>query len=140
MDANRDCPTCAGKVRLWMRGDEVFRVTARKDKWGEVEEWICNDCRFHKKKVSDWVIEGPTTVHRHSVISQNQYNNAINAQTDLVNDIIGKAPKMLMDIHEISDVNRPEVDLSKLEGPAHSDDFLPNKHLDSERRLDVGRK
>ena len=140
MDAHRDCPTCAGKVRLWMRGDEVFRVTARKDKWGEVEEWICNDCRFHKKKVSDWVIEGPTTVHRHSVISQNQYNNAINAQTDLVNDIIGKAPKMLMDIHEISDVNRPEVDLSKLEGPAHSDDFLPNKHLDSERRLDVGRK
>ena len=140
MDANRDCPTCAGKVRLWMRGDEVFRVTARKDKWGEVEEWICNDCRFHKKKVSDWVIEGPTTVLRLCVISQNQYNNAINAQTDLVNDIIGKAPKMLMDIHEISDVNRPEVDLSKLEGPAHSDDFLPNKHLDSERRLDVGRK
>lgn len=140
MDAHRDCPTCAGKVRLWMRGDEVFRVTARKDKWGEVEEWICNECRFHKKQVSDWVIEGPTKVHRHSVISANHYNNAVNAQADLVNDIIGKSPKMLMDIHDVSDVNRPEVDLSKVEGPAHSDDFLPNIQLENQRKLDVGRK
>ena len=140
MDAHRDCPTCNGKVRLWMRGDEVFRVTARKDKWGEVEDWICNDCRFHKKQVSDWVIEGPTKVHRHSVISANHYNKAINAQPQLIDDIIGKNPKLLLDIHNVSDVNRPEIDLSKIEGPAHSDDFLPNKQLEDQRKLEVGRK
>jgi NADH-quinone oxidoreductase subunit G len=51
MDAHRDCPNCKGQVRLWLRGDDVLRVTARKDQWGEVEEWICNDCRFEKKNV-----------------------------------------------------------------------------------------
>lgn len=77
MDAHRDCnnPKCSGKVRLWFKGEEILRVTARKDKWGEVEEFICNTCRFDKKKKTDWVIEGPTQVERHSVISQNHYNH-----------------------------------------------------------------
>jgi len=134
VDAHRDCPTCSGRVRLWMRGDEVFRVTARKDEYGEVESlengqtaWICNTCRFEKKETKDWVIEGPTKVNRHSVISQGHYVNAVNAQPQLINEVIGKDPKLLLDIHKISDVNRPEVDLSKIEGPAHSDDFLPNQ-------------
>jgi len=140
LDAHRDCPTCSGKVRLWMRGDEVFRVTARKDQWGEVEDWICNDCRFHKKSTSDWVIEGPSVINRHSVISQGHYRNAITAQKELVNQIIGKEPKLLFDIHSISDVNRPEIELSKIEGPAHSDDFLPNRRIEQERKLIVGRK
>src|SRR3954463_7791451 len=69
VNAHRNCDKCCGKVTLWNRGDEVFRVTARKDQWGEVEEWICNTCRFDKKKTSDWIIEGPTKVSRHSVIS-----------------------------------------------------------------------
>ena len=112
-----------------MRGDEVFRVTARKDQWGEVEEWICNDCRFHKKETKDWVIEGPTKVDRKSVISQNHYIKTINPQEDLIEDVIGKHPKLLMDIHNISDVNRPEIDLSKIEGPAHADDFSKNKMI-----------
>ena len=78
VDAHRDCPKCCGKVRLWIRGDEVLRVTARKDQWGEVRYrwktgWICNECRFEKKKTTDWVIEGPTKVNRHSVISANHY-------------------------------------------------------------------
>lgn len=140
VDAHRDCPTCNGKVRLWMRGDEVFRVTARKDKWGEVEEFICNECRFEKKKTSDWIIDGPSKIKRQSVISQNHYRGAVEAQKELINEIIGKQPKMLMDIHNISDVNRPEIDLSKIDGPAHSDDFLPNKQLGTERKLEVGRK
>lgn len=123
VDAHCDCPTCSGKVRLWMRGDEVFRVTARKDKYGEVEDWICNDCRFHKKETKDWVIEGPSKVDRHSVISQGHYVNAITAQPKLINEVIGRNPKLLLDIHKVSDVNRPEIDLSKIEGPAHSDDF-----------------
>jgi NADH-quinone oxidoreductase subunit G len=140
LDAHRDCPTCSGKVRLWMRGEEVFRVTARKDKWGEVEEFICNECRFHKKEVSDWIIEGPSKVNRHSVISQNHYRGAIEAQPELINDIIGKKPKILFNIHELSDVNRPEIDLSKIEGPSHSDNFLPNQKLEGQRKLEVGKK
>ena len=34
VDATCDCKKCAGKVRLWMKGDDVLRVTARKDQWG----------------------------------------------------------------------------------------------------------
>lgn len=123
MDAHRDCPTCAGKVRLWMRGEEVFRVTARKNEWNEVEDWICNTCRFDKKQTSDWVIEGPTNVNRHSVISQGHYVNTFEPQPELIDDIIGKKPKLLMDIHSISEVNKPQNELSKIDGPAHSDDF-----------------
>lgn len=75
VDAHCKCTTCSGKVRLWMKGEEVLRVTARKDQWDEVEEFICNTCRYDKKKTSDWVIEGPSPIHRNSVISQNHYNN-----------------------------------------------------------------
>jgi NADH-quinone oxidoreductase subunit G len=60
---------------LWYKGEDVARVTARKDAYGEAEEWICNSCRFDHKKTSDWVIEGPTKVDRHSVISANHYEN-----------------------------------------------------------------
>jgi NADH-quinone oxidoreductase subunit G len=73
LEAHRDCPTCSGKVTLWNRGDAVLRVTARKDQYGEVEEFICNTCRFDKKEMSDWTIEGPRHVDRHSVISANHY-------------------------------------------------------------------
>ena len=71
MNAHRDCPTCAGKVTLWYQGEEVLRVTGRKDKWNEVEDFICNTCRFDKKHTSDWNIEGPMVVDSHSVIAQN---------------------------------------------------------------------
>jgi NADH-quinone oxidoreductase subunit G len=126
MDAHRDCPTCSGKVTLWNRGDEVFRVTARKDEWGEVEDWICNTCRFEKKKTSDWIIEGPRMIDRHSVISQGHYAGNIGTHKptetfEAVND--GRQPKLLMDIHNISEVNKPEITLSLLDRPAHSTDF-----------------
>lgn len=75
MDAHRDCPKCAGKVRLWFKGEEVLRVTGRKDQYNEVQDWICNDCRFEKKKTSDWVIEGPSHIDRNSVISANHYES-----------------------------------------------------------------
>lgn len=82
VDAHRDCPTCSGRVRLWLKGEEVLRVTARKDEWDEIMDtpdgksgFICNSCRYDHKKKSDWVIEGPTQVNRHSVISQNHYNH-----------------------------------------------------------------
>lgn len=73
MDAHRSCDKCTGKVTLWYKGDDVLRVTARKDEWGEVSEFICNDCRFEKKKTSDWIIDGPKKLSKHSVISQNHY-------------------------------------------------------------------
>ncbi len=55
VDAHRNCenPKCSGKVVLWLKGNEVLRVTGRKDQWGEVEEFICNTCRFEKKDKAD---------------------------------------------------------------------------------------
>jgi NADH-quinone oxidoreductase subunit G len=73
VQAHRDCDKCCGKVTLWYKGEEVLRVTARKDKNGEVEDFICNTCRFDTKKTADWVIEGPTKISHHSVISSNHY-------------------------------------------------------------------
>jgi NADH-quinone oxidoreductase subunit G len=72
-DASCNCGKCSGKVTLWYRGDEVIRVTARKNEWGEVKEFICNTCRFERKRTSDWTLEGPTKISRHSVISANKY-------------------------------------------------------------------
>ncbi|MFN5493016.1 MAG: 2Fe-2S iron-sulfur cluster-binding protein [Bacteroidota bacterium] len=74
-DAHRSCDKCCGKVVLWYKGEDVIRVTARKNKYGEVSEWICNTCRFEQKKTADWVIEGPTHIDRSSVISQNHYEH-----------------------------------------------------------------
>lgn len=73
MDAHRSCTKCSGHVRLWYQGEEILRVTARKDEYGEVVDWICNECRFKKKHTSDWTIEGPAKINRHSVISANHY-------------------------------------------------------------------
>jgi NADH-quinone oxidoreductase subunit G len=72
-DAHRECSKCSGKVVLWMSGTEVLRVTGRKDEYGEVEDFICNECRFDKKDTGDWVIEQPRIIKHSSVISQNQY-------------------------------------------------------------------
>lgn len=74
-DAHRKCTHCGGKVAVWMAGNDILRVTGRKDKYGEVEEFICNECRFEKKDLKDWVIEGPREISRESVISQNHYMN-----------------------------------------------------------------
>lgn len=79
MNASCECTKCAGKATVWMFGDEIYRVTGRKDQYGEIEDvdgkpgWICNDCRFEKKDKSKWNIEGPRVINRHSVISQGQY-------------------------------------------------------------------
>jgi hypothetical protein len=52
-----------------------LKVSARLDKNNEAIEWICNECRFEKKNTADWVIEKPTHIDRHSVISANHYEN-----------------------------------------------------------------
>ena len=56
-----------------MFGNEIQRVTGRKDEFHEVEEFICNGCRFDHKDVNDWVIEGPREFEKDSVINQNNY-------------------------------------------------------------------
>ena len=64
-------------MTLWYRGDEVLRVTGRKNQWGEVEEFICNTCRFETKQTGDWTIEGPAKVSHQSVISANHYEKKV---------------------------------------------------------------
>ncbi|MBP6456419.1 MAG: (2Fe-2S)-binding protein [Chitinophagaceae bacterium] len=110
--AHRNCDKCCGEVTLWNRGEEVLRVTARKNTWGEVKKdetgkakWICNSCRFDHKKTSDWTIEGPVDVQRHSVISQGHYENIEKAKETFTKVMQGRDPKLLMDIHNVSEVN-----------------------------------
>lgn len=125
--AHRECDTCCGEATLWMRGDEVFRVTARKDEWGEVKDtadgktgWICNTCRFEKKKASDWEIEGLADIARHSVIGQGKYKGLQKPEETIQKVMGGLKPRLLMDIHSVSEVNRPEIELSEINGPATS--------------------
>ena len=112
-----------------MRGDEVYRVTARKDEWSEVQSfdgkpgWICNTCRFQKKNASDWVIEGVTAISRHSVIATNKYKELVIPNETLQEVMGGLQPQLLMDIHKISEVNDPDIHLSEIQGPAMSTDF-----------------
>ncbi len=87
VDAHRECGKCSGKVVLWYKGEEVLRVTGRKDQWGEVEEFICNECRFEKKQTADWTIEGIRNISRHSVISANKYKNLVKPNELTINDI-----------------------------------------------------
>ena len=126
--AHRECSCCSGKVTLWQRGEEVLRVTARKDQWGEVEEWICNECRFEKKNTSDWTIEGPAHVDRHSVISQGHYEHLVKPKETFSAVHGGRQPQLLMDIHSVSEVNDPSVDLSKINGPATGEVFNQSSH------------
>lgn len=136
LEAHRNCDKCCGKVTLWNRGDEVFRVTARKDEWGEVESladgktaWICNTCRFDKKLTSDWVIEGPRKVNRHSVISANHYVGAKKPLEIFQAVHGGRDPKLLLDIHKVSEVNKTSVHLSEIEGPATGEVFEEGTRL-----------
>lgn len=135
VDAHRDCDKCCGQVTLWNRGDEVFRVTARKDEWHEVIDqpdgkpgWICNTCRFDKKNTSDWIIEGPTKINRHSVISQGHYIGTVVPNDPLNKVLAGRKPHLLLNIHNESEVNQPEVHLSELPGPATGNTFNGNPH------------
>jgi NADH-quinone oxidoreductase subunit G len=63
--------------------DEIVRVSARKNQWDEVEDWICNTCRFEKKDNADWTVEGVRVVNRHSVQSLNKYAQTVDAPKEL---------------------------------------------------------
>ena len=60
-----------------MFGNEIQRVTGRKDEYHEVDEFICNGCRFDHKNVADWIIEGPRKFEKDSVINQNNYTQKL---------------------------------------------------------------
>lgn len=93
MDAHRECTRCSGKVVLWMFGDIVQRVTTRTNEYNEMEDFICNECRFHKKDKSHWIIEGPRKIKKSSVISVNNY-------TDNLKKIEIEADKLILEGRE----------------------------------------
>jgi NADH-quinone oxidoreductase subunit G len=49
-------------------------VTAKKDEYAEVHDYICNECRFEHYSAADWVVEGPRQIEDTSVINQNKYD------------------------------------------------------------------
>ncbi|UTA66273.1 MULTISPECIES: 2Fe-2S iron-sulfur cluster-binding protein [Emticicia] len=110
VDAHCDCEKCSGKVQLWYRGDEVIRVTARKNEWGEVKEFICNTCRFERKQTSQWTIEGPTKVARASVISANKYGANLVKKPDFALKLAESQYKKIDDkreyLHEMSEIEQ----------------------------------
>jgi NADH-quinone oxidoreductase subunit G len=71
--------------------------------------------------VSDWVIEGPSKVNRHSVISQGHYEHLQKPSETMPRVMGGRDPKLLMDIKDISEVN--QVELSEIKGPATSQNY-----------------
>jgi NADH-quinone oxidoreductase subunit G len=126
VEAHRDCPTCSGKVRLWYRGDEVFRVTARRNEWWEAEDWICNTCRFDKKETADWVIEAAAYVNQRSIIRAGHYFDHIGTTkpTETMPKVMkGRDPKIKLNIHNVSEVNSPDRDISQIYGPATSRNY-----------------
>lgn len=112
LDAHRNCDKCCGKVQLYTKGEEILRISARKNQWGEVVEWICNDCRFEKKQWNDWVVEGPSKVERHSVIAQNHYQTEEGNRTDkpaLVADALPHGAKVQPGQGALNPNNQPEL-------------------------------
>jgi NADH-quinone oxidoreductase subunit G len=66
-------------------------------------------------------------VNRHSVISAGHYLKGTKKPKEVLPDVMGgRNPRLLMPIHEVSDVNRPEIQLSKIPGPPTSDVFDEN--------------
>ncbi len=49
----------------------------------------------------------------------------------------GRKPKLVFDIHAVSDVNPPEVDLAELPGPATSETFDGNPNAYGKNVTDV---
>lgn len=88
-----------------MFGNEIQRVTARKDEYHEVEDFICNTCRFDKKEVTDWVIEGPRKFEKDSVINQNNYTRKM----DKV--VIETEKSILMG----RDIDRKKISMSEID-------------------------
>ena len=68
-------------------------------------------------------MEGPSLINRHSVISQGHYVGMKLPKETIQEVMGGRQPRLLMDIHNVSEVNQENVHLSEIKGPAHSADF-----------------
>ena len=44
----------------------------------------------------------------------------------------GRKPRLLMDIHNISEVNQPQIELSKIQGPPNGEVFDENLKINRE--------
>jgi NADH-quinone oxidoreductase subunit G len=76
-----------------------------------------------KKDTPEWTLEGVTSISRHSVVGANKYKT-LTMPAETVSKVMGgREPKLLMDIHSVSNVNSPAIDLSELNRPATSADF-----------------
>ena len=62
-------------------------------------------------------------INRHSVIAQGHYQGLQKPNETFGAVMYGQEPQLLMDIHNISEVNKTNIDLSTLNRPAHSTDF-----------------
>jgi NADH-quinone oxidoreductase subunit G len=61
------------------------------------------------------------------VLGQGKYKN-LEVPKETIQDVMGgRAPRLLMDIHSVSEVNKPGVTLSEIAGPATSDVFKSDK-------------
>lgn len=112
-NAHRECDKCSGKTTLWMFGDKVQRVTGRKDVYGEVDEFICNDCRFHHKDAKDWVIEGPRVFKKESVLNVNNYAQTPQKVNIGMDDLVLKGREQDQD-----KISMPEVPFTEKEQEA----------------------
>ena len=111
-NAHRECTKCCGKTVVWTFGDKIKRVSARKDVYNEVEDFICNECRFDHKDINDWVIEGPRKFNKESVINVNNYTTKLSRVKIEADDLILEGRKQ--DEKKISMVNVP-YDAQELE-------------------------
>jgi NADH-quinone oxidoreductase subunit G len=82
------------------------------------------------------VVEGATKVNRHSVISANKYRGSTKPDETIVKVMDGRSPKLLMNIHTVSEVNRPEIELGEIMGPAIGEVFENNQADISRNRSD----
>ena len=64
-----------------------------------------------------------TKISHHSVIGQGKYPGLVVPKETVKEVMSGRDPKLIMDIHTVSEVNDTAIDLSKLNRPSHSDDF-----------------
>jgi NADH-quinone oxidoreductase subunit G len=82
-----------------------------------------------KKHINDWVIEGPSTINRHSVISQGHYVGVKKPKEVLLDVMGGRKPRLFLDIHDVSEVNKPNIELSLIDGQ------LPVTHLTELKKI-----
>ncbi|MDD3459378.1 MAG: hypothetical protein PHO74_07885 [Weeksellaceae bacterium] len=72
------------------------------------------------------MIEGPSRVYQGSVISNNHAsgNQRTQKPKNVLPEVMKWEPKFTFDIHDESEVNRPDKDISQKYGPATSKDYL----------------